>query len=173
MRIDVSDEISLSPFCDTDRAACIDYLNEPEIYRRTLRIPFPYDETHFEQWLSIVGHAREQHGEPTQFAIRDRSQRLIGGMGFDRLIKGHRAEIGYWLGVPYWGRGIMSAVVDKAVAHACDRWELMRIEAYVFSTNSASTKVLEKNRFQLEGVLRRYHLKDGEPIDAKLYAYSR
>ena len=110
------------------------------------------------------------HGHPVNFAIRDETNALIGGCGFSELVSEHSAAIGYWLAKPYWGRGIMTDVVRPAVEFAFAQWKLVRIFASVFDSNTASARVLEKNGFEFEGLLRKHHIKNGQSIDARLYA---
>ena len=173
MHLLVNDQIHLTEFRPSDKAACVQHLQEREIYDRTLRIPYPYTEADFDNWLEITAKATEQHGEPIHFAIRTSEGSFIGGCGFDELTKGHHAEIGYWLAKPHWGLGIMSAVVSRACEHALASWKLVRITAHVFESNSASARVLEKNGFVCEGHLRKHYLKDGRFFDGKLYALVR
>jgi [ribosomal protein S5]-alanine N-acetyltransferase len=104
------------------------------------------------------------------FAIRDVDDKLIGGCGLHGLVKGERAEVGYWLAKPYWGRGIMTAVVGRLCRHAFDELALGKITAHVFVHNPASARVLEKCGFQQEGYLRQHFRKDGRRIDARLFA---
>ncbi len=172
MRISVTDRIHLSEFQPTDQAACVKHLKEKEIYDHTLRIPYPYTEADFQAWMKIVEKTTRQQSQPVQWAIRDEANSMIGGCGFDNLQigKSHRAEIGYWLAKPYWGRGIMTAVVRKACELAFAEFGLVKIEAHVFADNAASAKVLEKCGFQQEGYLRKHYLKDGNFLDARLFA---
>lgn len=169
MVIPVTSEILLGEFRPSDKSVCVQRIGDREIYERTLRIPYPYRESHFDQWLQIHSEATEKNGEPVSFAIRERDS-LIGGLGFDGLTKGHQAEIGYWLAKSWWGRGIMTAAVRAACEHAIARWQLVRITAHVFESNVASARVLEKNGFQFEGILRKHYLKDGCFLDSRLYA---
>ena len=78
-------------------------------------------------------------------------------------------EIGYWLGQKYWGQGIATAAVKVICREAFAGLELERIYATVFEGNEASTRVLEKNGFQLEGILRRAAYKRGRVLDCRLY----
>lgn len=171
----VNGQILLSEFQPSDQAACVEHLNEKEIYDRTLRIPYPYTKESFAQWLAILEHSLREHGQPVNWAIRNESARLIGGVGFDGLEigKSHLAEIGYWLAKPYWGRGIMTAVVRRASRHAFDAWGLAKITAHVFAGNAASMRVLEKCGFRQEGFLRKHHVKDGRLLDAHLFGLLR
>ena len=138
-----------------------------------LRVPYPYDQAAADQFLDIVEHTTEQHGHPIHFAVRNPQDKLVGGMSFEGLACGHRAEIGYWLAKPYWGRGIMTDVVGKACEFAFRQWTLVRITAHVFAFNTASARVLEKNGFQREGLLRKHFQKDDAFIDSYLYALVR
>jgi [ribosomal protein S5]-alanine N-acetyltransferase len=171
MNITVNDQIHLSEFQPSDQAAVLEHLREKEIYDRTLRIPYPYTQAHFQAWMEIVKKATEEQGRPVHWAIRDADAFLIGGCGFSEfeIGKSHRAEIGYWLAKPYWGRGIMSAVVCRACAIAFAEFGLVKIVAHVFAGNGASAKVLQKCGFQQEGYLRKHHLKDGRYLDARLF----
>lgn len=172
MHVPVNAQVSLTEFRPSDKTACVERIGDREIYDHTLRIPHPYTEAHFDQWLGIMAEATNRYGEPVHFVIRE-SDSLIGGIGFDGLIKGHKTEIGYWLAKPWWSRGIMSAVVGKACEYAFSHWNLVRITAHVFESNLASARVLEKNGFEFEGLLRKHHLKDGQFLDSRLFALVR
>ena len=164
----VNNRLHLTEIRHADRAAFLEHLNDGDIHRFTCRIPYPYTNESFDEWIGIVTAAAEEYGEPINWAIRDPNENLIGGVGFDNLIKGHRAEIGYWLAKPYWGQGIMSMVVRKACEIAVTEWELARITAIVFQDNLASVRVLEKNGFAPEARLKKYFKRDGLFSDAFL-----
>lgn len=171
--IHVDERVHLSPTRETDKPAFLEYLNNKAIYDRTLRLPHPYIEEHAEQFLAFVAKNTKQHGHPMDFVVRDETSKAIGGIGLHELIAGHRGEIGYWLAQPFWGRGIMTAVVGSFCEFAVKKWGLVRITAHVFSFNQASARVVEKNGFACEGLLRKHHRKDGHFLDAKLYALVR
>jgi RimJ/RimL family protein N-acetyltransferase len=170
-KITVDAHISLSAFRRGDEPALVELLNDKDIYDRTLRIPYPYTEASAGEWLEIAARMTRELGQATHWAIRDEHDRLMGGVGFSEFRPGqsHRAEIGYWLGRPYWGRGIMTTVVRKACAYAFDQWGLAKIIAHVFVHNGASARVLEKCGFEQEGLLRKHHCKDGKQVDARLF----
>ena len=97
---------------------------------------------------------------------------LAGGIG---LLPGEdihilTAEIGYWLGEPFWGRGLATAAVSAFTAHAFANLGLRRVFARVLDWNPASARVLEKCGYVLEGRLRRGAIKDGKVVDELLYA---
>jgi [ribosomal protein S5]-alanine N-acetyltransferase len=155
MKLAVNDQVHLSEFRSSDKDALLAHLNDRDIYDRTLRIPFPYNNAAADEWLALVGKITQQQGRPVNFAIRNANEALIGGCGFDGLQvgKSHRAEVGYWLAKPYWGRGIMTAVVQRVCRHAYEELGLVKLTAHVFTHNQASARVLEKCGFQQEGFL--------------------
>lgn len=171
MRIEVCDPICLTEIQPTDKPALVEHLAAREIYENTLRIPHPYTPDDADEWLALVAQTTRQQGRPVHWAIRQH-ERLIGCCGFDNLALGrsHRADIGYWLARPCWGRGIMTAVIGKLCDHAFGDWGLSKLSAYVFAHNAASARVLEKCGFEQEGYLRRHFLKDGQLLDARLFA---
>jgi [ribosomal protein S5]-alanine N-acetyltransferase len=171
MDLPVTDEIYLSEILPSDQAACMTHLQDPEIYRRTLRIPRPYTEQHFQDFMKIVGEATQKQGRPVQFAIRNRDGFMIGGLGLNdfELGKSHRAEIGYWLAQTYWGQGIMTQVVRRACRLAFDELGLSKLTAHVFVDNVGSVRVLQKCGFQEEGFLRQHFQKDGQLFDSRLF----
>lgn len=83
------------------------------------------------------------------------------------------AELGYWLGEPFWGQGIMTGAVRRICEEAFLRYDLVRIFAEPFAHNTGSRRVLEKAGFQLEGVLRKSVCKNGKIGDSCIYALIR
>jgi RimJ/RimL family protein N-acetyltransferase len=92
------------------------------------------------------------NGEPEKmgYALEWQGQ-FIGGIGFTAF--DHKAEIGYWIARPYWGRGLMTEAVTLFIVYLRKKYRFTRFEGKVFSFNSASGRVLEKCGFQKEGVL--------------------
>ncbi len=132
--------------------------------------PHPYTLTDARQWLSLT--AQE---EPEQNFALASSTEAIGGIGLKLRGDVYRrsAEIGYWLGEPYWGRGIATAALRALTNFAFDQFDLVRIEAGVFEWNPASCRVLEKAGYVQEARLRKAVVKDGQVIDRFLYAKLR
>jgi RimJ/RimL family protein N-acetyltransferase len=171
MQIAVNDQAHLSAFRASDRDALVQHLNDRDIYERTLRIPFPYTEAAADEWLALSAQITQQQGRPVHWAIRGPDDGLIGGCGFDgfQVGKSHRADLGYWLAKPYWGRGIMTAVVQRVCRHGFAELGLAKITAHVFAPNRASARVLQKCGFQEEGFLRKHFRKDGQLLDARAF----
>jgi len=170
IHIAVSEHLCVTELRRQGKPALVECLNDKDIYANTLRIPHPYASDDAETFLRIAAEAAEKHGHPVHFAIRDGAGSLIGGCGFDALLPGHKAELGYWLAKPFWGRGLMTQTVRAVCDFARSEWKLVRITARVFDFNTASARVLEKCGFELEGLLRKHHRKDGRFLNSKLYA---
>jgi RimJ/RimL family protein N-acetyltransferase len=174
LNLKINDRISVSDIGPQDKAAYMEHLRERQIYEQTLNIPFPYTEVDADWWLDYVAkETAERNGRSVNWAIRRAEDGfLIGGVGYHALKIGavHKGEIGYWLAKPYWNQGIMSDVVAKMSDYGFKEFGLIRITANVFAFNIGSAKVLEKNGFQCEGVLRSHYKKDGRIFDGKLYA---
>jgi RimJ/RimL family protein N-acetyltransferase len=134
------------------------------------RFPSPYTVADARGWLdSVIGHKRE-----TNFAI-DVGGEAVGGIGFTlQPDVAHRsAEIGYWLGEEFWGRGIATDALIAVTDYAFSNFDICRLYAHVFEWNGASARVLEKAGYTFEGRLRKSVTKDGKTIDQLMYAMIR
>lgn len=164
--------VTLRQWRQEDCARLAELANNRKIWRNLREpFPFPYTLPDAEGW---VAHCEAREGAPAQFAI-EASGELAGGIGFNALANVHRigAEIGYWIGEPYWGRGIATSALIEASRLAFAEFPFQRLQAMVFGWNGVSMRVLEKAGYQLEGRLRRSVLKDGEVTDSVIYALLR
>lgn len=134
------------------------------------RMPHPYTLADAELYVQ-----RRLAGDDELMFCIDVAGEAIGGIGLHSGDDVNRftAELGYWLGEAHWGRGIATAAVKAVVQHAFAASPLLRIEAFVYATNPASQRVLEKAGFEFEGRLRRNVVKDGQVLDSFLYARLR
>jgi RimJ/RimL family protein N-acetyltransferase len=134
------------------------------------RFPYPYTTADARNWLdSVIGFEPE-----TNFAI-DVAGEAVGGIGFvlQHDVGRRSAEIGYWLGEEFWGRGIVTEALIAVTEHAFANYDLCRLYAHVFDWNGASARVLEKAGYELEGRMRKSVTKDGQTIDQLMYAIIR
>ena len=137
------------------------------------RFPFPYT-IEDARWHVAHAAALSEASMDRLYAIEFEG-RAIGGFGLhlhDDVYR-HSAELGYWLGRPYWGRGLMTRVVRAAADYALPRHGLYRLAAAVYSNNPASGRVLMKAGFEFEGVQRCAVVKRGELLDLHMYAKTR
>jgi len=132
------------------------------------RFPHPYTTADGNSFIRRVRVSRPE----TTFAI-EVNREAAGGIGFmlQPDVERVSAEIGYWLGEAYWGRGVCSEALRAVTQYAIERHGLTRVYALPFAHNAASCRVLEKAGFVLEGLLRRSAIKDGQIADQKLYAF--
>jgi len=132
------------------------------------RFPHPYTSGDGTSFIRRVRASQPQ----TTFAI-ELDNEAAGGIGFMLLPDVERvsAEIGYWLGETYWGRGVCTEALRAVTQYAIEQHGLTRVFALPFAHNAASCRVLEKAGFVLEGLLRRSAIKDGRIVDQKLYGF--
>jgi len=134
------------------------------------RFPYPYTTSDARSWLEmVVGNKPE-----TNFAIAVLDE-AVGGIGFTvQPDVGRRsAEIGYWLGEEFWGRGIATEALIAVTDYAFSNYDVCRLYAHVFDWNGASARVLEKAGYACEGRMTKSVTKDGQTIDQLMYAMIR
>ncbi len=133
--------------------------------------PHPYSIDHARAFI-----ARALAMSPRTFLAIEVDGRAAGGIGYvlHTDIERINAEVGYWLGHAYWGRGIATTAVRLLSRHAFDaNPELRRLYAMPLVNNAASARVLEKAGYRREGVLRQNVIKDGQVLDQFMYALLR
>ena len=135
-------------------------------------IPYPYTRQDGEAFLSSLLSA--EPGKVFAFAVTA-GGRLAGSITAYRGANVHfrTAELGYYLGEEWWGRGLGTWAVSLACRRIFETSDILRIYAMPFAGNAASCRVLEKAGFVLEGRLRSAAVKDGRVLDMKLYALVR
>ncbi len=133
-----------------------------EVAATTLRIPHPYTQTDAEEFV------RRADQEQVRCAILlAGTSTLIGGVGL-RLNRDHNhAEIGYWLGVPYWGKGYATEASAELLRYGFEDLKLHRIYASHFAHNPASGDILRKIGMKYEGRQRGHLMKWDEYLDSK------
>jgi RimJ/RimL family protein N-acetyltransferase len=133
--------------------------------------PHPYGVEDADRFIAFAAGMTPQ----TYFAI-DVDGTLAGGIGYTlhQDVERVGAEVGYWLGRAFWGRGITTAALRLLTAHAfAVHPELRRLWAVPFARNLASARVLEKCGYRLEGTMRQSAIKDGVVLDQWMYAITR
>jgi len=157
-----------------DETALQRYANNRKVWiNLTDRFPHPYGAEAARWWIDV-----QESGEGPEYAFAiELDGEAVGGIGVspgqDLGVK--TAEIGYWLGEPFWGRGIATQALRLLTgwAFAAPDLDLVRIHAHVLAWNPASARVLEKAGYECEACLRKSVYKDGQVIDSLLYATLR
>lgn len=170
MLIIKSKDFILRPFKKGDEKSLRENINNKKIYRNTLRIPYPYTSKNAQEWVvRNLKNQKKKNPEEINFVI-DIDNEVAGAVSFDKIVKGHEAEIGYWLGEKYWGKGIMSKAVKLVTKFGFKKLKLKRIYADVYPWNKASMIVLEKTGYKCEGILKKNVKKDNKIFDSYLFA---
>jgi ribosomal-protein-alanine N-acetyltransferase len=152
-----------------DVASLVTHANNRRIWINLRdRFPHPYTKS---DGQTFIRASRKMQPE-SNFAI-SLDGAAIGGIGFHLQSDVDRvsAEIGYWLGEPFWGRGIAAEALAAVTRYAIDAHGLTRLFALPFAYNAASCRVLEKAGYLLEARLRRSAIKNGAIVDQLQYAY--
>lgn len=171
MQLELGEGLWVREFRSDDVAGLVQHANNENVARNLEdRFPHPYTRKDAEAWLAHVAEL----DPPTQFAIAT-DKEVIGGIGFRIHEDVYRctAELGYWLGEDYWGRGICTRAVRAFSPWIFESFPIERIESRVFETNPASGRVLEKAGFTYEGRLRRSVLKINMLMNQVVYAILR
>jgi RimJ/RimL family protein N-acetyltransferase len=140
---------------------------------RNLRDAFPHPYTLDDAHTFLAAAAARV---PDSFLAIEVAGEVAGGIGYTMRSDVERigAEVGYWLGVRFWGRGIATSAVRALSRHVFDvHSDLQRLYALPFSWNPASARVLEKAGYRKEGTLRRSAIKEGQVLDQWMYALLR
>ena len=157
------------PWRGGDAEALVRHANNPAVARHLRdRFPHPYTPGDAKAFLSSV---RSEGNRPENLAIEVHGE-AAGGVGYSRGedVERYSAEIGYWLGEQYWGRGIATEALLLVTMALFERSDLLRLFALPFADNAASVRVLEKAGYTREALLRSSAVKYGVPRDQLLYA---
>ena len=154
-----------------DRDAIVRHANNRNVWINLRdRFPHPYTAADARRWLDVVVGQKPE----ANFAIAVAGE-VVGGIGFTVQFDVARrsAEIGYWLGEAFWGRGIATEALIAVTDYAFSNYDVCRLYAHVFDWNGASARVLEKAGYAFEGRLQKSVTKDGQTIDQLMYAMVR
>lgn len=159
---------TIRPWAETDAESLARHANDREVSMHSRdRFPFPYGLDHARTFLGWVS----KQPAPTVWAVEVNGE-AAGGIGIELHTDVERvsAEIGYWLGQAYWGRGIATAALKAVSAEVFTRFDITRLYAVPFADHAASVRVLEKAGYVREGHLRRSAIKHGIIRDQLLFA---
>jgi len=159
---------TVRPWRASDAKALARQANNPNVARQLRdRFLHPYTIGDARTFIESVLHAHPI----TTFAIAVGDE-PIGGIGFSpgTDVERYSAEIGYWIGEEYWGRGIAAEAVRLVSDYAFQECGLLRLYALPFADNLQSIRVLEKAGYQREAILRSSSVKFGKPRDQAIYA---
>lgn len=129
--------------------------------------PFPYTIDDAQRWLNMA----MKETRHVLLAIEVNGE-AAGGIGiiFKENVYRLSAEIGYWLGETYWRKGITSETIAGLSSYAFAKTDIVRLQAEIFSPNTASMKTILKAGFHLEAINKKAVIKNGVLLDQHVYA---
>ncbi len=163
----------LRAFTPADVLPLVALAGNYEVARNTLNIPHPYRAEDARHWVQAT---QEAHAQQTgyAFAIELRATgEFIGGIGLTLERRFDRAEAGYWLGQPHWGRGLASEALGALLRFGFEELGLNKIYATHLAGNPASGRVMRKNGMIKEGELVQHTRRDGQYHDLWQYRLTR
>lgn len=134
---------------------------DKDVASTTRLLPHPYPDGLAEKWIASLP-ARYQRGDGVSFAITLREGALIGSIGLILSLADHHAEMGYWIGKPYWNSGYCTEAAAAVLQFAFDTLDLERVFAKYMGKNPASGRVMAKLGMTQEGILRHHRCKWGQ-----------
>jgi len=159
----------LRGFRETDAPTVQTLAGAVEVAKMTLNIPHPYADGMAESWIAT--HQQElASGTGVVFAlVRRKDQQLVGALGL--VITSHfsRAELGYWIGKPFWGQGLATEAAREVLRFGFQDLQLNKIHASHMTRNPASGRVMQKIGMQQEGLLKQHALKWDQFVDLAIY----
>ena len=162
------EQCTIRPWRLEDAESLAKHANNRKVWL-ALRDCFPHPYTIADAHKFLQRTIKEEPA--THFCI-DVATKAIGGIGIRLGSDVHRntAELGYWLGEKFWGRGIMTEAIAAFKDFCFNNFQLRRLYAEPFANNPASARVLDKTGFVFEGRLKNNVTKDGKLLDSVLYA---
>lgn len=165
-----TERLTLRPFQLSDAKRVQLLAGDKRIAETTLNIPHPYENGMAESWIESHHDSFIKGISFTYAIIEKESNVLIGAIGLMINSIHRKAELGYWIGVQYWGKGYCTEASKAVIKLGFEYLNLNKIFARALVSNVGSWTVMEKIGMFYEGTLRHEVIKDGIPYDLKSYA---
>ena len=161
-------EIELKQWCSHYKIELIKLCNEIDRSYISNRLPLPYSEKDADWWLDMVS---KNEGKKGIFRAILLNGKLIGNISIEKKhdVFEKDAEIGYMLFAEDSSNGYMTSAVSQICEIAFKELDLKRITGLVYEPNNASRRILEKNDFVLEGIMKDAVYKNGNIYDLCIY----
>lgn len=163
----------IRPFKMED-APIVAYLaNDKDIATNTENLPYPYEEHMARHWIANHEELFEEGSLLNLAVVLRKGNKLLGAIGFDLDLKNDNAELGYWLGRPYWGFGYATEAAKRMLHYGFTELKFHRIHSCHLTLNPVSGRVLQKIGMIHEGHLREQIKKWGKYEDLEKYGILR
>ena len=166
----IGKNIILRKIALSDADSIAEHINDKTIARLTINVPFPY--TKKDALIFIRARQNERRTRKSYaFGISlKQNDKIIGGLDLTNIDwEDKKAELGYWIGKRFRGQGLMTEAVNLMLGFGFRELKLHKIYARVFENNLVSMRVIEKNGFRREGILRDEAYKYRRWIDEYYY----
>lgn len=163
-----TERLVLRPFRLDDAPEVQRLAGAREIADTTLNIPHPYPDGVAEKWINTHHEEYEKSGSVVWAVTLNNSEQLIGAIGLTTNREFDRAELGYWISQPFWGRGYCTEAAKAALGYGFGQAGLNRIFANHLTRNPASGKVMQKIGMKKEGEMRQ-HIKKWDKCEDIIY----
>ena len=161
----ITDRLTLNRFTLEDVPRVAELCGDWEIAKTTLHLPHPYTQDIGRAWIESHQDTIER-GVACPFAVRlTKGGELIGCVGLHPNTQHRRAEIGYWVGVPFWGQGYCTEAARAVIGFGFTTLDLNAITCGYFVGNHASQRVMAKLGIIHEGVRRQHVFRHDRYID--------
>ncbi len=131
----------------------VEYANHPQISKMTLNVPHPYQEKDAISWLNMANQGFEDKNHFVFAICKQTDDKFMGGIGLRVNSRFNHAELGFWLGEPFWNNGYVTEATGKILEFGFEQIGLRKIFATHMIDNPASGKVMIKNGMIKEGEL--------------------
>lgn len=163
----ITERLTLRCFSVDDAEAIRLLAGNPNVSNSTLNIPHPYEAGMAEQWISTHQKSWAQKTELTYAITMTQTGRLVGAINLHEITEA-KAELGYWIGEPYWGNGYCTEAARALINFAFEQFDLKKIEAEHLTTNPGSGRVMQKLGMRHTG---HHSKKDRYGNDSRMEAY--
>lgn len=164
-----TERLILRAFTIADSSEVQRMAGKVEVASNTLAMPFPYHDGMAEAWISTHQQEFEDH-KSVILAIELKAQHILAGaIGLSLQFPYNNAELGYWIGQEYWGKGYCTEAVKAMIEFGFQHMKLHKIYANYFHNNPASGRVMKKAGMKYEAILNSHLLHWGEYKDLICY----
>ncbi len=164
--------VLLRPLRPSDAASIYTYAKDPEVLKYTL-LPSPYRPTDSARFIRTSMTKKWRQKCIVRAIVPKPGRALAGVITLDLNIGNQRCYVGYWLGRPFWGRGLAKESLQLMLRLAFSTLGLSKVTSSVMHSNIRSYKLLDWAGFKLEGRLRKQLLRNGEWYDELMYGLLR
>jgi len=163
-----TERLILSQLKEEDLPFVTEYLQDKIFSDVTSNIPYPYTGEHAKFWMKMSRESFENNIGYT-FAVRNKEGQILGAIGLhDR--DDDKAELGYWMGKPFWNKGYITEAATALIDFGFNELQINKIYATYFLDNPASGRIMEKIGMEKEALLKQHLKKDGKYIDVMMYS---